>query len=93
MSDEQQGSIIIVREGEGGAWHPLNRFATTADAQKWLKQGAPAGVYHLLAFRYEDIEVKEAPPQPPRNEVVMGKQHLTRMRADDATSINEGGED
>lgn len=85
---EDRTSIVIVRQATdaGGnlVWIPGSRFASTGDAKKWLSQSAGSGVYHLVALRYEGIEVKEAPPAPTRNEVVMGKQHLTRTRADEA---------
>jgi hypothetical protein len=59
-------------------WLPRNRFASIKDGQKWLATQADIGKYHLLAFRYEDVQVGEPKPQPARNEVDFGKQHLIR---------------
>lgn len=80
MSEEKQ-HVIVVRE-QGELWAPTVRCASVKDAQQWLKQTAEPGLYHILAFRYEDVEVKEAPPAPTRNVVEFGVQHITRTRGE-----------
>jgi len=78
MADEKD-RIIVVRENVADStWEPGLRFADAQAARHWLAREAGTGLYHVLAFRDEDVTVAPAPPQPTRNVVAVGKQHLER---------------
>ena len=70
--------IVVVKENPAGGWEPMQRFADAQAARQWLAREAQAALYHILAFRDEDVVVAPAPPQPTRNVVAVGKQHLER---------------
>lgn len=87
--EAKRDHVIIVEEGHGNVWHPRGRFASIKDAQTWLKTTAQPGTFHVLAFRYEDVVVKPPAPEPVKNVVDLGHQHLVRRVTTDGELENE----